>query len=167
MNCGGGKDKTSADSNVQEAEPNDSRAKAQVIESGAVLQGFVNKKLDQDWYRITIPKNSHVVMQTTLSPIENMDILMKLHDEDGKLLAEFDKHKLGEGELMTNYGVGPGDYYLLVREAWYRDRTKTANDSIPYYVNLQFTSPLVGWEIEPNGRGVDATPLLPDSVKSR
>ncbi len=152
--------------NTEETEPNDGRDKAQPVQHGTILRGFIQKQMDQDWYRLTIPKDSLAVLRADLSSIPAMDIVMKLYNNEGELLLECDKNKADQGERLTNYGVQPGTYYLLVREAWYRDRAKTANDSIPYYLSIYLKPHRIGWELEPNSRGVDATPMLTDTAMS-
>ena len=146
--------------NLKEAEPNNSQSEAQPVADGTALRGFIDEPMDQDWYRITVPADTMVILKAQLTGVPELNLKMELFDQAGDELIEVDRNKEGEGEVFTNYGLLTGDYYLRIRELWLKNKTKKANDSTHYVLKIDLQPATEDLEFEPNNRGVEATPLV-------
>src|SRR5439155_3704873 len=102
-----------------EVEPNDTAARANLIASGKTVRGSVGKRLsvdesDRDFYHFHVDRGP-ALLRAELSPIPNMDLVLDLFDAQGDKLAQSDAGREGDGELIPNWRVDAGDYYLEVR----------------------------------------------------
>ena len=148
---------------LAEQEPNDHFKQAQTIaEYPCMAEGYIGEKKDQDWFKISIPADSAVILRAELTGVEGLNLKMELMDSENEKLLEVDRQKEGEGEILTNYGLTSGDYFLRVRELWSANTERKFNDTLAYHlkVNLSATTPDV--EMESNNKGVLATNLPPN-----
>jgi len=152
--------------NMEEVEPNNSKELAQNVSHGTIVKGFINEKMDQDWYQITIPDDSSAILRAELTGINNINLKLELFDVDGGLLLEVDRHKEGMGEILTNYLLNPGSSYLRVRELWLKNQDKKFSDTLAYNLRVYLTKVTGGIEIEPNNKSIRANFLEPDSAIS-
>ncbi|MCI0494936.1 hypothetical protein L0Z72_08000, partial [candidate division KSB1 bacterium] len=152
--------------NMEEVESNDSKEQAQDVSHGTIVKGFINEKMDQDWYQITIPDDSSAILRAELTGINNINLKLELFDTDGGLLLEIDRHKEGAGEILTNYLLNPGSSYLRVRELWLKNQDKKFSDTLAYNLRVYLTKVTGGIEIEPNNKSIRANFLEPDSAIS-
>lgn len=145
--------------NLREVEPNNKNEEAQPVENGSAVKGYINEPMDQDRYYIHIPEDSSAILRAELSGLPDINIKIEILDQAEDVLLEADRNKEGEGEIITNFGLSSGDYYIRVRELWLRSKEKKSNDSTFYVLKINL-SPVTGdVEFEPNNRGVTATPL--------
>lgn len=145
--------------NLQEIEPNDERNQAQVVTHQTAVRGYLNQAKDQDWYRIAIPPDSGRVLRAQLSGIPSLNLKIELFDQANTLLIEADKNKENAGEIIANYNLTAGDYFVRVRELWLKDKATATNDSVFYVLKILLLPVTGDFEVEPNNRGVDATPI--------
>lgn len=145
--------------NQNEVEPNDSQANAQILKQNAAVKGFIQVPQDQDWYKLTIPSDSIVILNAILTGVPELNLKIECFDEAGDRLIEVDNNKEGEEEILTNYGLKSGNYYLRVRELWVANKPRKSNDSVHYVFKINL-NPLSEYaEFEPNNRGIQATPI--------
>lgn len=145
--------------NLKEVEPNNDRANAQSVKHGTAVKGFIGEPMDQDWYQITIPEDSSAILQAVLTGVTGLNLKMELFDSVGDEMTEVNKNKEGEGEIFTNWGLNPGDYYIRVRELWLKSKEKKANDSTFYVLKTDLAPVTPDVEFESNNRGVEATAI--------
>ncbi|MEE4310370.1 MAG: PPC domain-containing protein [candidate division KSB1 bacterium] len=157
--CGDGELKEEVVTIVTEMEPNNDIENAMSITPDTVYQGYINEKLDQDWYRITLPEDSSAVLRVELGGINDINLKMELFEPDKNLLLDVNRYKEGEGEIITNYTLRPGDTYLRVRELWLKSKEKKFNDTLSYDLKIQLSALEPGVEQEPNNKAVEATPM--------
>ncbi|MBN1155334.1 PPC domain-containing protein [candidate division KSB1 bacterium] len=161
--CGGDKgERSETITKTQEAEPNNDRIQAMSVLDGGVYEGLINEKLDQDWYRISVPPDTSYLLRSELTGISDINLKMELFDSEAELLTEVNKNKEGEGEVITNYMLQPGDYFIRVRELWLKSQEKKFNDSLSYNLTVHLDEVTADAEQEANNKGILATLLQPD-----
>ncbi|MCK5738735.1 hypothetical protein KAH55_06120 [bacterium] len=148
--------------NLKESEPNDKAADALTVQDGSVVKGYIGLPQDQDWYHIHVPEDTSYILRAQLTGLPKMNLKMELFDAAKDELLDIDLNKQDAGEILSNYGLLPGDYYLRVRELWLKEKTKMANDSTFYVLKVTLQIPGNSLEFEPNNRGIIANPILPD-----
>jgi hypothetical protein len=149
-----------------EAEPNNTPATANSVASGRAVKGQVGKRIaleesDRDFYRFRVPGGEPMVLRAELSGIPNMELMLEVFDAQGKRVAEADNGGVGDGELLPNLKLGPGEHYIAVREVWTAGRPATENISDWYTLTASWAPPAAGREIEPNETAGAAMPLAP------
>ena len=162
--CGKSEQKIEATTIVTELEPNNAIEDAMSIRPDTVYQGYINEKMDQDWYRITLPEDSSAVLRAELSGINDINLKMELFEPDKDLLLDINRYKEGEGEIITNYTLRPGDTYLRVRELWLKSNEKKFNDTLSYDLKIHLSALDPGLELEPNNKAVEATPITANTA---
>lgn len=147
-----------------EIEPNNVPAQATPLAAGKEISGRLGKRLsesesDRDWYRIAIAGQAPQLLRAEVSGLPNMDITLEVYDARGDRIVASDSTGQGGGEIITNWPLKPGRYFLLVREVWRVGTAPTENVTDVY--RLAYTSrPLrAGWEEEPNDSDAQANPL--------
>ena len=164
IGCGGKKEiKDTLAPNLEEIEPNNKQSQAVTVSHGTIVKGFINEKMDQDWYKITIPEDSSAILKAELTGIEDINLKMELFDVDKELLLEVNRYKEGEGETLTNYLLKPGEIFIRVRELWLKNKEKKFNDTTAYNLRIYLSKLTPDVELEPNNKAINATPIIPDS----
>jgi len=112
----------------QEVEPNDSTQEAQKIEIPRVINGLLQKVVDEDVYEFRAKAGDRVSFVVHAARLQNAiphlegsfaDITISLRDEKGKELASADDYH-GQDPLFFYTFDQNGTYYLHLREATYQ-----------------------------------------------
>jgi serine/threonine-protein kinase len=140
-----------------EIEPNNGPQQATLLARGKPVAGHLGKRIsagesDRDWYSVRITGSGPQTVYANVGPIPNMDICVELYDATGGRITGADSAAVGGGEVLTNWTVDPGRYYLLVREVWDVGGTPTENVTDPYTLFARWRPHEKGWEMEPNDR---------------
>src|SRR5262249_17439737 len=149
-----------------EEEPNNTPATANAVESGRPIRGQVGKRIaleesDRDFYRFHVDGSQPVTLRVELSPLPNMELMLEVFDGLGQREAEADNGGAGDGEVIPNLKVAPGEHYIAVREVWIAGRPATENISDWYTLKATWgpIDPLR--EVEPDDVPGEALPLGP------
>lgn len=146
-----------------EQEPNNNLKQAQTITAyPGMVEGYIGEKKDQDWYKISIPVDSSTILNAELSGIEGINLKMELMDSENEELLDVDRQKEGKGEILTNYCLNTGDYFLRVRELWLKNKERKFNDTLAYYLKMNLAAVTPDVEIESNNKGILATKFTPN-----
>ena len=106
---------------LMEVEPNNKPPEADFLPQDTALSGFIGKRLsntesDHDWYRIEVLGRNQV-LDVHVNGVPNLDVLVQVFKKGKeKALASGKAGGRGEDERITNLGVDPATYYILVRE---------------------------------------------------
>lgn len=135
-----------------EHEPNDSAAQALGLDGTAIVEanlGADPAKPDVDWYvlRSALPKT--VDLQVTAP--NGADVALEIVDETGGVLATVNAGGVGATERLPNLDVSSKTF---VRVASIKKGVGGA-----YVLTAKFADRMPGYELEPNERKVDATPV--------
>ena len=160
---------------VDEAEPNEDRESAQLLELPVRITGFIHaprdadgkgKPLpDQDWYKIAVPVGAAQVLRVELSGVPGINHKLELTDADGNDLSEANNNKEGGDEFIPNFSVeGGATLFVRVRELWKKSKERKFDEKNPYKLTVALTPRSEGEEIEPNNRQVDATTIRPGQM---
>lgn len=137
---------------VSEHEPNDRADQALAVSTSSVVTASLadrGGRADEDWYRLSAPSPATVSLE--LSGIPGAKVALELLDESQNRMVRLVGGAQGEGVKLDRIGLrGP----LFVRV---NSETRGAGGS--YQLRVTFSAPQEGWEIEPNNRAADATPL--------
>ncbi|MDB4970741.1 MAG: serine/threonine protein kinase [Myxococcales bacterium] len=149
-----------------EREPNNTPATANTVASGRAVKGQVGKRIaleesDRDFYRFRVAGGEAMVLRAELSGIPNMELMLEVFDAQGKRVAEADNGGVGDGELIPNLKLGPGEHYIAVREVWTAGRPATENISDWYTLTATWAPPTVGHEVEPDDSAGTALAVAP------
>ena len=167
VGCGGQKaEKSDIIARLQEIEPNNDKNQAMLVSDIRVFEGLINEKLDQDWYKISVGVDTSYMLRTDLTGISDINLKLELFDATAELLLDINNNKEGEGEILTNYVLEAGDYYLRVRELWLKSQEKKFNDSLTYVLTITLNEVTPDKEHESNNKAILAT-LLPPSVEMK
>ncbi|MEO6952005.1 MAG: protein kinase, partial [Polyangia bacterium] len=145
---------------VEEHEPNDDAAHANLLASGQAIRGQVGKRRnveesDRDFYRLVVPPGAtRLVAEVTGIP--EMDLILQVFDAQGHELAVSETGAEGDAEAIFDLHVAPGDYYIEVREVWVRGQQPTENVSDWYSLRATADAAPPDEELEPNGTDADA-----------
>jgi len=150
-----------------EIEPNNTPETATLLLAKKYLSGKLGRRLsnresDRDWYRMEVKGVGPQALKASVTGVPNMDITLKLFDASGGHVTGSDASARGGGEVISQWVVSPGNYFLLVREVWEDGQIPTENVTDAY----TFTSSwrpfnAEKWEMEPNNNAAKATPLEP------
>jgi len=142
--------------NREEKEPNDSAAQALAVANGAIVKGFIAAPKDQDWFKIAIPTDSTAILRSELTGVIGLNLKMELFDSQNEKLVEADKNKEAEGEIIANYGLATGDYFLRVRELWTEGKERKFNDTTAYHLRIYLSAIGPEVEFESNNKAIRA-----------
>lgn len=150
----GQKDTTPTVSTV-EVEPNNEISQAALLPSGNSVRGTLGKRLsreesDRDWYRLEIKGDGKQILRAELEPIRNMNLILALYDHKGAAIVKANSAGVGSGEVISNWPLNPGTYYLVVREFWLAGSDPTENVTDEYRIKAEWAPLTSGWELEPN-----------------
>jgi hypothetical protein len=135
---------------LNEAEPNDSAAKALTIDRDTRVDanlGADAKTADQDWYlvRSALPQNADVEVTCPAGA----DVSLEIVDEAGNVRASINSAGVGVGERLVNLDVSGKTFFRVVA------LKKGVGGAYEVQVHLKPRNP--GFELEPNEKRVDAT----------
>ncbi len=173
----------------EEHEPNDSPAQAnrlpippgadgRIAGGVALMRGHVGAKIsdstgDVDVFRIDVPKADRPLAihaewygDKPGEGIKGLDVALTLNRDRGgdssrrsaPLIASVDRGGPGRPEELVA-AVGPGTYYLAVREKHPEGASPVEKPTDWYHLKVRLAVPQVGEEVEPNDQ--------PDSVENR
>jgi hypothetical protein len=146
-----------------ESEPNNSAAQANWIASERTIRGHIGQRLsaeesDRDFYQLTVDKGTHV-LRVELTGIPTMDLKLEVFDALGRRLAETDTGGVGDGEIIPNARLEPGEYYIAVREVWVSGRPATEDETNWYTLTASWHPLAPNHESEPDDSPAQAVPL--------
>ncbi len=154
--CGGGE---TVDAGVDagppvltEKEPNDSATQALVLERTSMVEanlGADPQKPDVDWYVLKTALPRTVDLLATCP--NGGDISLEVVDESGGVLAQVNAGGVGASERLPNLDVSSKTFVRVVA------LKKGVGGA--YQVTAKFAERMPGYELEPNERKVDATPV--------
>lgn len=128
-----------------EFEPNNQRVDATPFEMDSI-QGAISPAGDADWYKIGIATEAKSLLRAELSGVPAMDLTLTLKDGLGNDLLLVDNSGKEQPEVLTGYGVAPGDYFLVVAEK----TGKKADGRNSYTLSKKLIPGQAGLEWEPN-----------------
>jgi serine/threonine-protein kinase len=147
-----------------EVEPNNTPATANLIASGRAIKGQVGKRIgveesDRDFFRFSVAGSEPEVLRAELTGIPNMELMLEVFDGTGKKIAEADNGGTGDGEIVPNLKLLPGEHYIAVREVWTAGRPATENVSDSYTLTATWRPLEPGHEAEPDDVASAAVPI--------
>jgi len=147
-----------------EVEPNNTPAQANAIASGRAVKGQVGKRIaveesDRDFYRFRVEGGEPQVLHAEVSGLPNMELMLEVFDGTGKKIAEADNGGVGDGEMVPNLRLQPGEHYIAVREVWTAGRAATENVSDYYTLTATWKPAEPGHESEPDDVASAALPV--------
>ncbi|MDE2491247.1 MAG: hypothetical protein KGM24_10395 [Elusimicrobia bacterium] len=137
-----------------EFEPNDQLVDATPF-SQDQIQGTIAPAGDVDWYKISVDSDAKMLLRAEVSGVPHMDLTLSLKDSFGKNLVAVDNMGLEGPEVLTDWGVTKGDYYLVVSEK----TGKRADSRDPYTLSAKLSPWQAGLEWEPNDSTATAQAL--------
>ncbi len=137
---------------LTEKEPNDNASQGLALERTSMVEanlGADPAKPDVDWYVLKTALPRTVDFQATCP--NGADISLEVVDETGSVLATVNQGGVGASERLPNLDVSSKAFVRVV------SLKKGVGGA--YVVNVKFSERLPGYELEPNERKVDATPV--------
>lgn len=137
---------------LAEKEPNDNAAQGLVLERTTMVEanlGADPAKPDADWYVLKTSLPRTVDFAATCP--NGADVSLEVVDENGGVLAGVNAGGVGAPERLPNLDVSSKTFVRVV------SLKKGVGGA--YVVNAKFSERLPGYELEPNERKVDATPV--------
>jgi hypothetical protein len=137
---------------LSEKEPNDSAQGALSIERSLVVEanlGADPARPDVDWYvfKAALPRTVDV----TVTCPNGADLGLEVVDETGNVLAAVNAAGVGGSERLPNLDVAS--------RTWLRVVTAKKGVGGAYTLTARFSDRMPGYELEPNERKVEATPV--------
>lgn len=137
---------------LTEKEPNDTAAQALVLNGSSVVEanlGADPAKPDSDWYALQSALPRTVDVQVTAP--NGADIALEVIDATGGVLATVNSGGVGASERLPNLDVSAKTFVRVV------SLKKGVGGA--YTLTTKFSDRMPGYELEPNERKVDATPV--------
>jgi hypothetical protein len=136
----------------QETEPNDSREAGNELKLGQSVEGYFERKGDEDWYKLTDDKPGKTLVQIDVSAVPGVDVVIELRDQKSQIWRTNETDKNGP-ESIFNLAFDQGVYYVNV---WARE----ANIKDKYILSTKILGTWQeGMEAEPNNERDRATDL--------
>jgi hypothetical protein len=142
-----------------EVEPNDTRDQAGPVAVPGGIEGTLASEADVDFFRIE-PGPARVVSVLLTGPPADqggVDLVLQLHDADGKLLAHSDRGPAGITEGLPNAALAAGvAHYLSVSQFVKKSAKKKKGAAAPdavagsYRLTVERVEPGPADEAEPN-----------------
>ncbi|MCC6748756.1 MAG: serine/threonine protein kinase [Deltaproteobacteria bacterium] len=153
----------------EEREPNDRSAAATLVLPRRPILGQLGKRQsdtesDRDWYRFSVDGVKRRFLTARLSSLPNLDVRLELYDHAGSRLATADSTGVGAGEVLPSWPLGPGSYFVLVRETPRPGARATENVTDRYRLELDLADRPPEWELEPNDDEAQATSFPPGGL---
>jgi len=95
----------------REFELNNSTQMADEFLTGSLKKGFISPRGDKDFYVLRVDEPSDYKLE--LTPCVLLDLVLKIYDSNGDLVAHFDENPIEEGEKGSMFFL-PGLYYIEV-----------------------------------------------------
>jgi hypothetical protein len=95
-----------------ESEPNDVAESADEISFGQTCQARINKKYDQDYYKLVINEPGQDLAVFEISGVQEVRWNLQFLDAQEKRLNQAASGQPGEGEEIVKMRLKPGTYYL-------------------------------------------------------
>jgi len=155
---------------TSEAEPNNERPQATLIETDTEVTGYLGKRVneaepDRDYYRLKQrPSDDGKTTATVrLTGLPNMDVELFLLDNNGRRLARANEGGVGHNEIIHRFRVETEVYVLVgqVKADGPSMPIENVSDKYKLHVTLETHSdkPGASMEIEPNNNRSDAVEL--------
>ncbi|MGV3620746.1 MAG: ABC transporter substrate-binding protein, partial [Archangium sp.] len=137
---------------LTEKEPNDSAAQALVLSGSGIVEanlGADPAKPDSDWYVLqsALPRTVDVAVTAP----NGADISLEVVDETGGVLAAVNAGGVGATERLPNLDVSSKTFLRVV--------SLKKGIGGAYTFTAKFSDRMPGYELEPNERKVDASPV--------
>ncbi|HEY2746275.1 MAG TPA: serine/threonine-protein kinase [Polyangia bacterium] len=147
-----------------EVEPNNSPGEANPIASGRPIRGQIGKRIgveesDRDFFRFRVDGTEPKVLRAEVTGLPNMELMLEVFDGTGKKIVEADNGGVGDGEIVPNLKLKPGEHYIAVREVWTAGRAATENVSDWYTLTATWQPVEANHETEPDDVASAALPL--------
>ncbi len=147
-----------------EVEPNNSPAEANPIASGRPIRGQIGKRIgveesDRDFFRFHVDGGEARVLRAEVTGLPNMELMLEVFDGTGKKIVDADNGGVGDGEIVPNLRLKPGEHYIAVREVWTAGRPATENVSDWYTLTATWKPVEPNHETEPDDMASAALPL--------
>ena len=162
-----------------EAEPNDQREQAAALHLPGGVEGALGGPDDVDFYRIDAGPARIVSVRLTGPAADQggADLILELHDADGRSVARSDRGPAGALEGLPNAPLAQGAaYYVSVSQLVKKGggkgkRRGSAADAgaapaSSYQLTIEAVSPGPDEEVEPNEKPDQARPVLLGEEKS-
>jgi serine/threonine-protein kinase len=147
-----------------EREPNDTAAQANPIASGRAIKGQIGKRLsleesDRDFFSFSVGVPS--LLRVEVSGLPNMELVLEVFDGHGAKEAEADNGGVGDGEIIPNLRLAPGEHYIAVRQVWVAGQPATENVSDDYSLTATWQPLPTDIEAEPDDAVDEAIAVAP------
>src|SRR5690606_28389701 len=139
-----------------EVEPNDERDKAAAVAVPGGIDGALAGDKDVDFYRIEPGAARTITVKLTGPPADDggADLVLKLHDADGEVIATSDRGPAGTVEGLAHAALADGAGYFLSVSPFVKKskKKKEAEPGEPasYRLAIETLQPGPGEEAEPN-----------------
>jgi serine/threonine protein kinase len=146
-----------------EREPNDDVARANRIEAGTPVTGYLGRRQsvgagDRDTFVVPWASGTRRIATVKVSGLPNVDVTLSVNDGDGLHGATGDEGGIGEGEVLHRRSID-GPLVVTVGQTIPKDQKyPVENVSDPYTLEV-IEEPINEGETEPNGTDADANAL--------
>jgi serine/threonine protein kinase len=139
---------------TSEKEPNDVAAMATLLPrdrpvSGRVGAARADGEPDFDYYRIP-PGPGLRAVTAKITGVPQVDLVLELFDDKGKLVKKVDNARAGDGESLGPIAIGSGEAFIRARPVWTAGEAPAAGSDTPYELTVDWGRPRPDWELEPN-----------------
>jgi serine/threonine-protein kinase len=149
-----------------ESEPNNDAAHANLLASGAPIRGRIAERIshdegDRDVYRIPAGGDGPRLLHVAVTGVPNIDLVLEVFDARGDPIAKADTGGDGDGEVLANLRIGPGESYVVVRQVQIPGTVPAENVTDEYSLLASWRSLSPSDEAEPNDDPSQVTALEP------
>ena len=158
----------------EEEEFNGRYSRANQLNIGDRVQGYLGAKNDEDWYLLglkELPTGS--VLRVDLTEVEGVRFALEVQDSDRRPILKTSAEESGEGVVIRNLGVPgtPEAVYLVVKSDWVsaprpQKAVRTFSATAKYSLGVSSEAGGDDLEREPNDKAEEAISLL-DGQKIR
>jgi len=154
---------------ASEIEPNNSPDQASLLMldrpfSGSLEPTSSNEPLDLDWYKIFLSGQGPQTVKIQISGVPGQDIVLELYDSLGGLLHKTDANTHGGEEVMYNRTLSPGNYFIAIHSLPPDGEGTVVKGINQYQLRVSSHTYQSGWEMEPNDREGQASPIKPGQL---
>jgi len=143
----------------QEFEVNDTKDQANELKLDQITTGYICTGDDVDWYKLSVNVPGKNIIRINLSAVPEVDSFIRIYDEEGNNLKEYNVGGKGEAEAIINLGVTEGIYYIAARGS------SGMNQNDNYTLKTQLIGPWQeGQEFELNDEIEQANELKLDQI---
>jgi hypothetical protein len=158
----------------EEEEDNGRYSRANPLNIGDRVRGYLGAKNDEDWYQLSLkelPTGS--VLRVDLTGVERVRFGLEVLDSDRRPIMKAKGDEAGDGIVIRNLGLPgtPETVYLVVKSDWVptpkpKKADRTFNPEAKYSLGVSSEAGGDDLEREPNNRADEAATLL-DGQKIR